>query len=652
MRAVHGPALAALAVLAVLVQGFGLGSLAALTGGVAALVAAGVWQLRAVPAHGRAAPTGVLLAAYSAWLVVCAQLSPAAPVAQLAVYTPLLLPLSCAALVLSPEPEAAWRWIRRAVAGLSVFLALYVVGEAVLVAQPDFSGLFVQRNSLGGYLLLAAFVLTPELVGRLDGVAARRRARWHGVAIFLALFVVSLSSSRGALGALVLALAGFYCCLPADRRRRGGRLLVALALWAFLLADLALKGEVFDAMASARVVSVEVVLPGLAALTGGDAARIREVAERWGDRPDGSKVASANERFLIWSSSLAMLRDAPWHGFGPGTFRHVYPAYALPEDTSSMSYAHNDLLQAAVELGLPGAGLLAALAAAIVLRWRAARARSGDVAVDGLFWALAAVSLHGLFSYNFHVPATLVLTGLVLARLLRLTRTPLPEDAHVPPWWRRHLAPGWLAVTLFVCVALVTAPLAAAAWMAREYERGVVALVDGRLGDAARALGRASVISPNGRVAVAQAHVFMAGFDASGKGELLDAARERLAAAERMNPFSVESAHAAMLLALREGPPGPEPARAAREAFEEALRRDPRAVPVRVDLARALLERGHADTARAVLERGLERPIADQPLLVDYLAMLEALRRASDDERGAREAARERERLIERLGQP
>lgn len=651
-REASGPALAALAVLAVFVQGFGIWSLTALTAVAGSIVAVGVWRVRAVPVALRADPLAVLVAALAAWLVVCAQLSPAAGPARLAVYQPLLLPLAYAAFALAPDPEAAWRWVCRGMIALAMLLALLVVVQAVITVRPDFSALFVQRNSLGGYLLLTALLLAPAVVSPARSAPARRRRRWHALAVFLGLFVVSLSASRGAIGAMIVATSGFCLWLPRDVRVRGGRLLVALALWAFLLADLAVKGDVFESMASVGSVPGEVLLPGFSALVGGDVRHIRQVARDSKLHRGSSKLASANERVLIWSATLALLRDAPWHGFGPGTFRLVYPAYALPEDTSSMSYAHNDFLQAAAELGVPGALLVVALGAVVAARGLRARAgtRAGDVQVAALFWGIAATALHSLLSYNFHVPATLILFGFALARFAARTRPEAVSEPAVTPWWRQRMGAGWLAGLLAAGVLALTAPLVAAGLMARDYDEGIDSLAAGRLEEAADALGRAAVLSPNARVAVAQAHVYLAAFEASGRREFLEDAGARVRAAEALDPFSPEVAHARMLLALSLD--GLEPGRhghAVRNAYVETLRRDPRYVPARVDLAKTLLERGESAAAHDVLEEGLRYRIADQPLLLDYLAMLEALRRAAGDERGAQEAALERRSLEARL---
>ena len=62
----------------------------------------------------------------------------------------------------------------------------------------------------------------------------------------------------------------------------------------------------------------------------------------------------------IWTQSLTPVREQILTGSGLGTFEQVY---ALTEDVSSVdstyiNHAHNDYLQLAVELGLPGLVLM------------------------------------------------------------------------------------------------------------------------------------------------------------------------------------------------------------------------------------------------------------------------------------------------------
>jgi O-antigen ligase len=52
-------------------------------------------------------------------------------------------------------------------------------------------------------------------------------------------------------------------------------------------------------------------------------------------------------------SSIEMVRDRPWMGFGLGTWSTAYPAYAHFDDGSFVNQAHNDWVQWAAEGGVP-----------------------------------------------------------------------------------------------------------------------------------------------------------------------------------------------------------------------------------------------------------------------------------------------------------
>lgn len=66
-------------------------------------------------------------------------------------------------------------------------------------------------------------------------------------------------------------------------------------------------------------------------------------------------------------SSISMLRDRPFTGFGMGTWPEAYPGYARFDDGSFVNQAHNDWVQWAVEGGLPFLALMLAIAAWSVL---------------------------------------------------------------------------------------------------------------------------------------------------------------------------------------------------------------------------------------------------------------------------------------------
>lgn len=59
----------------------------------------------------------------------------------------------------------------------------------------------------------------------------------------------------------------------------------------------------------------------------------------------------------IWKGALEAIRDEPW-GRGLATFSSIYPRYRIHSDRFFIDYAHNEFLQVAVDLGIPGLLLL------------------------------------------------------------------------------------------------------------------------------------------------------------------------------------------------------------------------------------------------------------------------------------------------------
>ena len=62
------------------------------------------------------------------------------------------------------------------------------------------------------------------------------------------------------------------------------------------------------------------------------------------------------------AGAVAMIHARPWTGFGLGTFRTAYPAYAPVDFGAVVNHAHNDWAEWAADGGIPFALLLLSLA--------------------------------------------------------------------------------------------------------------------------------------------------------------------------------------------------------------------------------------------------------------------------------------------------
>lgn len=623
---------------AVLLQGFTLGTIATLV--VAAAVAVALNLRSSAQAAGRepASANALDLAVFAlgAWLLGAASVAAVPADAALAVWQQLLFVLVYFGCLRATADDSGWHVFRSLLVALALLLSLWAIAGDLMVVRPGMRAAFRQQNSLSAYLLLLVFVLLPHITCERSTSAAT--ARWlPAAAVFVSLFVVFHTLSRAALGAWVLAFAGFWLC--SRDRARTNRLVLALALWAFLCADLSHQGGVFDSVRSVGILGQHALDDEYRLLLDDDSTAARLTA---------MKLASAHERFLIWGGVLELLPVTPWFGYGPGSFRWVYPAVAAAGDTTAGAYAHNDYAQLYVELGIPGLVLAVVLGAAVLARWWRGRARSASAGYEAnaLFWGLVALAAHSFFSYNFYVPATLALAAIVLARLRAVT----PALVQLPGLRAAALrAPFRVAISL-VIVLTPAATLGCGLMMSRAYAAGTAALTDGRLEPALAAFARADAWHANALNDVARATVYVSAARAATaparRTELLAAADEHLARAGRRNPFAPEVPYARFLLDQiryngdRNGLDHHLPRHLA-----ATLVRDPRFAAVRAEMARYLRDTDRVRGAILVLEEGLAYAFRFDRRALDYLALLHELYQLAHDDAGAMRAERAMRRM-------
>jgi hypothetical protein len=302
--------------------------------------------------------------------------------------------------------------------------ALMVYGVALYYAFVDRLGARDGRLRAGVYVYLAAggalavlgllgtdwqakAPLLGDIVRNLPQVAGRLSRDQTGfhpniVAGALLWVIVPLAALVGARGAVVgrvrwalgalLVLTGGTLLLAQSRGA-----LVGLAAGLGLLAWLAWP-RVRPVIAGALAVgAIVLVAAGPAQVS----ARLLDTA--------GTTLGPLTEtdnlvvRADAWQSALRAISDRPLTGIGMDTFRRLirteYRAPSIP-DTYDIGHAHNQFLQAALDLGLPGlVGYLALwiVAAALAARsYRAAPDRWTRALAAGIAGALLATFVHGL----------------------------------------------------------------------------------------------------------------------------------------------------------------------------------------------------------------------------------------------------------------
>jgi O-antigen ligase len=289
---------------------------------------------------------------------------------------------------------AATRFGARAlVPALAAFLAVAVppLGHGLLqylglLPHPDWasptrlSGWFVNSNvyaAFAGAALLAGVTLVGD---RFRPLALRALA---AVAIPLALASLVATASRGG---WLAAAAGLAVLAARGLRESGRRVRFAAAL--------AIGG----------------VLSGSALVAWRASGGLDRVATRLSDA--GSY--SAWHRLAIYRGALELLRARPL-GVGLGGFEPAFSRYRVHSDRFTVNFAHSDLLEAILVLGVPGVVLLAVTSARYL-----ALPRSGPPAgaAAGACAILAAFGVQSVYDFPLRRPVLALLAAALAGALV------------------------------------------------------------------------------------------------------------------------------------------------------------------------------------------------------------------------------------------
>jgi O-antigen ligase len=134
----------------------------------------------------------------------------------------------------------------------------------------------------------------------------------------------------------------------------------------------------------------------------------RELVLRFADLTATQEI-SKDTRVQIWTDTLHVIAAYRWTGCGLGAYERGLYQFKTAAPTNTVDYAHNDYLQMAAELGVPGVLLLAALAVWVFGRTLRVvvfmRGSPNWALACGLLGAFLAIAVHSLADFNLYVPA-------------------------------------------------------------------------------------------------------------------------------------------------------------------------------------------------------------------------------------------------------
>jgi O-antigen ligase len=162
---------------------------------------------------------------------------------------------------------------------------------------------------------------------------------------------------------------------------------------------------------------------------------------------DASKESSFATREEIWSNSVALVKDYGLTGSGLGTYPRLYAHVEPPGpvDLTYVNHAHNDYLELLIELGLPGAVLIAAFFVWWARQTRRAWSTFGnDPYAQAASISSAAILLHSLVDFPLRTAAIAAVFAMCLMLLAR-RRKPLLAEQEGYLWPTRQLTVDQIA---------------------------------------------------------------------------------------------------------------------------------------------------------------------------------------------------------------
>ena len=286
------------------------------------------------------------------------------------------------------------------------------------------SGTFANPDHFAGYMELCLSAAVGWLLAGFAVQGASRDPGWRGTLVGALQFVLSPRMLvRVLMVVMVIAL------VMTHSRMGNGAFFIALLVGGGLIAAVSrpMRKPAMWLVASMAVIDIIII---------GQWVGLDRVAERISDTVQASVPMAADAdalgltpapkreeslaaRLTAPTLALALVRDRPWLGHGGGTFATAFAPHKQPGLSQHWDHAHNDYVQVAADMGLPG--LLLWLGVGIASAWRAVqllRQRQSPEALGiGAAVVLACISLglHTIVDFNLHIPANALTFTVLLA---------------------------------------------------------------------------------------------------------------------------------------------------------------------------------------------------------------------------------------------
>jgi O-antigen ligase len=133
----------------------------------------------------------------------------------------------------------------------------------------------------------------------------------------------------------------------------------------------------------------------------------------------GSEGIIDEGRWQVYGFSIEAIRQRPLFGAGAGTFEGLLPSLRTADfnNWGVWDYAHSTILEIAVEMGLPLAGIIVVAACASIIFLARCGLRSDDQKRAGLaaVTGIAVLSyLHSMIDFSLQIPGYLILFAVLI----------------------------------------------------------------------------------------------------------------------------------------------------------------------------------------------------------------------------------------------